>query len=67
MSKETPRPSCPICDSDVAPLKENRSFPFCSKRCKQRDLGKWFGGNYVVAGRPANPYEIADHVTGDSD
>ena len=61
------QPSCPICDADVAPLDDNESFPFCSKRCKNEDLGKWLGGNYVVAGRPANPHEIAEHVPGDSD
>lgn len=59
--------TCPICDDDVAPRDENDAFPFCSKRCKQEDLGKWLGGNYVFAGRPANPHEIADEVRGDSD
>lgn len=23
--------------------------PFCSKRCADVDLGKWFGGDYAVA------------------
>ncbi len=22
--------------------------PFCSPRCKQVDLGRWFGGNYRI-------------------
>ncbi len=67
MSDQKTRPSCPICDKDVASRTENPAFPFCSKRCKSEDLGKWLGGNYVVAGRPANPHEIADQVRSDSD
>ena len=61
------QPSCPICDEDIAPRDDNDAFPFCSKRCKSEDLGKWFGGNYVVAGRPANSREIASEVRDDSD
>lgn len=60
-------PDCPICDGDVTPKNENEFFPFCSKRCKNEDLGKWLGGNYVVAGRPANPHEIAQKVQDDSE
>lgn len=39
---------CPICktptDSDVNP-----EFPFCSERCKLRDLGNWSAEKYVVS------------------
>lgn len=39
---------CPICktstDSDV-----HAEFPFCSERCRQRDLGNWASENYVVS------------------
>lgn len=58
---------CPICEEASGLRDENKFFPFCSKRCKQEDLGKWFGGNYVFAGRPANPHEIADEVRDDTD
>lgn len=61
------KPSCPICDDDVAYRDENEYFPFCSKRCKQEDLGKWLGGNYVFAGRPASPHEIADEFQNKSE
>lgn len=27
--------------------------PFCSARCKQVDLGKWFNEAYVIPGEPA--------------
>ncbi|MCW8842581.1 MAG: DNA gyrase inhibitor YacG [Rhodobacteraceae bacterium] len=36
--------SCPICDKET--VKAYR--PFCSKRCADVDLGKWFGGDYAV-------------------
>jgi uncharacterized protein len=50
--------SCPIC-------KRPRSAefaPFCSSRCRDRDLAQWFGDGYAVPGRPALPEEIAGHV-----
>lgn len=34
--------SCPICGKPTAP--ETR--PFCSKRCKDVDLHRWFSGTY---------------------
>ena len=37
--------SCPICGKET--VKAYR--PFCSKRCADVDLGKWFGGEYAVA------------------
>ena len=33
--------------------------PFCSQRCKDRDLAQWFGDGYAVPGEPMNPEEIA--------
>jgi endogenous inhibitor of DNA gyrase (YacG/DUF329 family) len=47
--------SCPIC-------KKPRTadfHPFCSQRCKDRDLARWFGDGYAVPGPPADPEEIA--------
>ena len=38
---------CPICKSDATLTYK----PFCSKRCADIDLGRWFTGGYVVAGR----------------
>jgi len=39
---------CPICkietDSTV-----HAEFPFCSKRCRDRDLGNWASEKYVVS------------------
>jgi hypothetical protein len=53
---------CPICEKEaVEPYR-----PFCSKRCADIDLARWFTGSYAVAGReedegdnatPADPHQ----------
>ncbi len=45
---------CPICCKQVPPLTdENRRLrPFCSKRCADVDLGRWFTGAYAIPGPP---------------
>lgn len=48
-------PRCPTCRRQAKPREENPSFPFCSPRCRQVDLGKWFTGEYRVPGPPAKP------------
>ena len=37
-----PLTQCPICGRETLP--ETR--PFCSKRCADVDLGRWFSGHY---------------------
>ena len=49
--------SCPICRADVAA--DNESFPFCSPRCHDVDLGKWLDEAYRIS-RPLRPDEIDD-------
>ena len=39
---------CPICGQPSTA--EYR--PFCSRRCADVDLGRWFGGNYRIPGEP---------------
>ena len=39
---------CPICKKPVA-KKEAGIWPFCSKRCKMLDFGKWINEDYAVA------------------
>jgi len=34
-----------------------RYGPFCSRRCKLIDWGKWFGGEHVIAG-PLRPEDL---------
>jgi len=43
---------CPICERamDQGP-KEWPDWPFCSKRCRMVDLGRWLGGNYRITTR----------------
>lgn len=37
---------CPICGQET----DNEKYrPFCSKRCADVDLGRWFNGSYAVA------------------
>ena len=49
---------CPICktetDSTVHP-----DFPFCSERCRDRDLGNWASEKYVVSEPVFDEEELA--------
>jgi endogenous inhibitor of DNA gyrase (YacG/DUF329 family) len=36
--------TCPICGDPT----EHRYRPFCSRRCADRDLGKWLNGSYAI-------------------
>ena len=58
MSK-TPRP-CPICRKP----RSEEFTPFCSQRCRDRDLAQWFGDAYALPGRAALPEEVAAAVIG---
>lgn len=48
-----PEPRCPIC---AAPRAQDWR-PFCSKRCADIDLGRWFGGRYAVPAEEPPPEE----------
>jgi hypothetical protein len=39
-----PKRPCPICQKPS----QQTFHPFCSSRCAQIDLNRWFGGNYAV-------------------
>lgn len=43
-------PECPICGKSVPPASDpNATFsPFCSRRCKEVDLLRWFDGRYAI-------------------
>ena len=45
--------ACPMCDRPT--VKDYR--PFCSKRCADKDLGKWLTGAYAI---PATPDDEMD-------
>ncbi len=38
--------ACPICQKEM----DQKYRPFCSKRCADIDLGRWFDGTYTLAG-----------------
>lgn len=38
---------CSICERQFDPTTSD-AMPFCSKRCKQIDLGRWLGERYSV-------------------
>jgi len=46
---------CPICRKP----RSAEFAPFCSARCRDRDLARWFSDSYAVPGPPANPEDIA--------
>ena len=46
---------CPECGKPANP----KTLPFCSPRCRDVDLNRWFSGTYVVPG--------ADDDTEDTD
>jgi endogenous inhibitor of DNA gyrase (YacG/DUF329 family) len=39
---------CPICKTPTDSA-THCDFPFCSERCRQRDLGNWASEKYVVS------------------
>ena len=46
--------SCPICGKATV----TRYRPFCSRRCADIDLGKWFAGGYAVPSH--DPEDMAE-------
>jgi endogenous inhibitor of DNA gyrase (YacG/DUF329 family) len=49
-------PRCPICGKPRDPAFR----PFCSKRCRDVDLHRWFGGAYAIP--VAEPGDEDDEV-----
>lgn len=46
---------CPICNGPAS--LDSPYLPFCSKRCKTIDLGKWISGDYVIS-RPVEEQDL---------
>ena len=55
--------TCPICDKPTA--KEFR--PFCSERCKLRDLGNWASGTYAIPVKDLSTEDDSGHTEGSED
>jgi endogenous inhibitor of DNA gyrase (YacG/DUF329 family) len=46
---DTPAARCPICGRPAAAA----TRPFCSARCADIDLGRWFGETYRLPAEPS--------------
>ena len=47
--------ACPICNRPA----DDKLRPFCSKRCADIDLAKWFSGGYAI---PSQDPDEADEL-----
>ena len=52
---ESKAKDCPLCGK----ASQSEHAPFCSRGCKDRDLLKWLGEGYRVAGPPADDQDLA--------
>ncbi|HEX4779155.1 MAG TPA: DNA gyrase inhibitor YacG, partial [Usitatibacter sp.] len=61
MSDSTPRiVACPACGELALFAPDNPWRPFCSERCRTRDLGAWASESYrIPAADPADPSDPA--------
>ena len=51
--------ACPICKKPT----ETAFRPFCSKRCADIDLAKWFSGSYAIpAANPDDAEELENEL-----
>jgi endogenous inhibitor of DNA gyrase (YacG/DUF329 family) len=50
---------CPICQAETDST-VHTDFPFCSERCRERDLGNWATEKYVVSDPVFDEEEIAE-------
>lgn len=53
-------PQCPICHKTITAeiARESGCLPFCSERCRNVDLFRWFGGKYAIE-EPLSPVQLA--------
>ena len=61
MSEENNTHPCPECGTMCGSRNVNEFAPFCSARCKDVDLGKWFDGAYrIPVGRDETERDLPD-------
>ena len=51
--------SCPMCSNETSP----KYRPFCSRRCADLDLAKWFNGSYAAPSQDPEDIEAALEAT----
>ena len=52
---------CPSCKTEI-PKERPESWPFCTKRCKMIDLGKWVNEEYAIPVRQAPSEEEIEEL-----
>ncbi len=57
MSEVIKAHKCPICHKLFV---DEKYAPFCSKRCADVDLGRWFNGSYAVASEDLDELEVEE-------
>jgi len=57
---------CPICKA-ATDSERNADFPFCSERCRMKDLGNWATEKYVVSDAIFNEDDLADSELAEKD
>ena len=50
--------TCKACGEEIVQSGQRSFGPFCSKRCKMADLGKWFNEEYIVPGQTPPDFEL---------
>ena len=45
---DKPKRRCPTCKKELDAKINQALLPFCSKKCKMADLGKWFFEEYSI-------------------
>jgi uncharacterized protein len=58
---------CPVCGKPAAARAVNKTFPFCSERCKLVDLGKWLGEEYRIPVKTPEEDDDGDRPPGAGD
>ena len=51
---------CPTCGGDSVYAPDNPHRPFCSKRCRDIDLGAWASESYRVPEAPRSTPDLDD-------
>lgn len=48
-AKAAKPPQCPICDTPIpGHWQDYPEYPFCTRRCKLIDLGRWLSEDYKI-------------------
>lgn len=55
--------TCPACRNPREKVKRGTPwYPFCSRECRERDLGAWASESYRIPGEPLRHKHAAERV-----